>query len=216
MPIPKTTLEAIQSAGAAVHRADTALKEVVLTYSDQVRSTMSSNPFDLQADSLFEEWKTVARLSQTLEQIEAELRKVHHAAQQLGEGGFVAEKASARLGTSSDQSTFPALTGVVPLAEAINATDVVAKKPKKIEVAAHPAKARKSTSKAELSPNTRKLWEHLKTRLTAKKFTVIKRTQVGVDAGLPTGSVAASFSKLFEHGYVEENATGALKLLSKK
>lgn len=78
MPIPKESLSAIQTAGAAVHAADTALKSAVQTYADHVRQSMSQNPFDLNTDSLFEEWKTVARLSQTLEQIEAELRKVHH------------------------------------------------------------------------------------------------------------------------------------------
>jgi hypothetical protein len=52
--------------------------------------------------------------------------------------------------------------------------------------------------------------------LSAKKFTEIKRTQGGVAAGLPIGSVTASFNKLLENAYLEENTSGALKLISKK
>ncbi|TAF78244.1 MAG: hypothetical protein EAZ54_09560 [Curvibacter sp.] len=215
VPIPKTSLSAIQNAGAAVHQADASLKAVVQAYADQVRLAMSSNPFDLQADSLFEEWKTVARLSLTLEQIETELRKVHQAAQQLGESGLGSNKSRVRLAAPSPKGTLSILANV-PVIEAIEATDVVATKPKKVKAVSKPINARKVVPKAALSPNTQKLWDHLKTVLNAKKFTEIKRTQVGVAAGLPTGSVTASFNKLLENSYLEENASGGLKLISKK
>lgn len=215
MPIPKSTLADIQTAGAAVHQADASLKSVVQAYADQVRLAMSSNPFDLQADSLFEEWKTVARLSQTLEQIETELRKVHQAAQQLGESGLGSSKPRGRLAPPTAQPAL-AIASSSPVIEAIEATDVVAKKPKKVKAAQKPAQARKVATKSALSPNTQKLWTHLKPLLNAKKFTEIKRSQVGVAAGLPLGSVTASFNKLIENAYLEENASGALKLISKK
>lgn len=215
MPIPKPTLADIQTAGAAVHQADASLKSVVQAYADQVRLAMSSNPFDLQADSLFEEWKTVARLSQTLEQIETELRKVHQAAQQLGESGLGSSKPRGRLAPTAPQPTLTIVKSS-PVIESIEATDVVAKKPKKVKAAPKPAQARKVATKSALSPNTQKLWTHLKPLLNAKKYTEIKRSQVGVAAGLPLGSVTASFNKLLENAYLEENASGALKLISKK
>jgi uncharacterized protein HemX len=157
VPIPKPTLADIQTAGAAVHQADASLKSVVLAYADQVRLAMSSNPFDLQADSLFEEWKTVARLSQTLEQIETELRKVHQAAQQLGESGLGSSKPRGRLAPPTSQPTL-AIVNSSPVIESIEATDVVAKKPKKVKAAPKPAQARKVATKSALSPNTQKLW----------------------------------------------------------
>ena len=215
MPIPKSTLADIQTAGAAVHQADASLKSVVQAYADQVRLAMSSNPFDLQADSLFEEWKTVARLSQTLEQIETELRKVHQAAQQLGESEPSSAKPRGRLAPPTPQPTL-AIVNRSPVIESIEATDVVAKKPKKVKAAQKPAQARKVVTKSALSPNTQKLWTHLNPLLNAKKFTEIKRSQVGVAAGLPLGSVTASFNKLIDNAYLEENASGALKLISKK
>jgi hypothetical protein len=214
VPIPKPILAAIQSAGAAVHQADASLKSVVQAYADQVRLAMSSNPFDLQADSLFEEWKTVARLSQTLEQIESELRKVHQGAQQIGESGLGSSKPRGRLAPPTAQSTLTYVSSS-PVIGAIEATDVVVKKAKKLKTAPKPAQARKVAVKSALSPNTLKLWTHLKPLLNAKKFTDIKRTQVGVSAGLPIGSVTASFNKLLENAYLEENASGALKLISK-
>lgn len=226
MPIPKESLFAIQAAGAAVHAADTALKSAVQSYAEHVRQSMSQNPFDLNTDSLFEEWKTVARLSQTLEQIEAELRKVHQAALSLGQGVLPTANVSPRL-RAATRVPVTAATNSVPVLEAIEATDVVVKTARKAKQAATTpiatkgeskveVKSKKSTPKSALSPNTQKLWDQLKTVLNAKKFTVIKRTKVGLDAGLPTGSVTASFTKLLENAYLEEDASGGLKLTSKK
>lgn len=215
MPIPKTSLAAIQTAGAAVHQADASLKAVVQAYADQVRSAMSSNAFDLQTDSLFEEWKTVARLSQTMEQIETELRKVHQTAQQLGESGLGSNKPSARLPAPASQTSLSVVRSA-PVIETIEATDIVAKKPKKMTSVSRPARPPEVSKKSELSPNTQKLWDQLRKVLNNKKFTDVKRTQVGVAAGLPTGSVTASFNKLLGNAYLKENASGALKLLTKK
>lgn len=227
MPIPKESLSAIQAAGAAVHTADTALKSAVQAYADHVRQSMSQNPFDLNTDSLFEEWKTVARLSQTLEQIEAELRKVHQAAQNLGQGVLPTANVSPRL-RAPTRVPVATVANSVPVLEAIEATDVVVKTARKAKQAATKpiatkgvgkaeakSNSKKSTPKSALSPNTQKLWDQLKTVLNAKKFTAIKRTKVGLDAGLPTGSVTASFTKLLENAYLEEDASGGLKLASK-
>lgn len=230
MHIFKESLSAIQAAGAAAHHADTTLKSMVHAYADQVRLAMSSNPFDLQADSLFEEWKTVARLSQTLEQIEAELRNVHQAAQQLGLGAF-GPKSKVRLATHAGRalpSSVAPVAAVLNLVETVDATDLVVKKPRRTtaKAAAKPAvtssvnseqeKASKKDKKSGLSPNTQKLLNHLKKVLSAKKFTAIKRTQEGVTAGLPSGSVTASLNTLLKTGYLGENASGGLKLISKK
>lgn len=213
MPIPQKSLSAIQAAGAATHAADVALKAVAQAYADHVRQVLSLNPFDLNTDTLFDEWKTVARLSQGLEQIESELRKIHQAAQRLGQGTLPAVQATAALGTAARPLSTSPVAGVA-LLETIEATDVVAKRSapaRKPRAKAQPA----TESPPSLSPNTDKLWKHLHTVLSRKKFMPIKRTQVGVAAGLATGSVAASFSKLLELGHLEENTAGGLKLAHK-
>lgn len=218
MPISKDSLSAIQSAGAAAHHADAALKSVVQAYADQVRLAMSSNPFDLQTDSLFEEWKTVARLSQTMEQIEAELRKVHQAAQQLGVGSFNTAKPKPQLAAPASAPVAKAVAAL-PLVELVEATDVVAKKPGKAKAVTKASKADatpKAASTPKLSANTQKLLAHLQSILSSRKFTEVKTTAEGIKAGLPSGSVTASLNKLIETGYLEKNAAGALKLITKK
>jgi len=215
LPISKESLAAIQAAGAAAHHADATLKSVVQAYAEQVRLSMSSNPFDLQTDSLFEEWKTVARLSQTLEQIEAELRKVHQAAQNLGVGSFSPLKTNHRLAAPAAPVGATASVAL-PIVHAIEATDVVAKKSRTKATSAQKPDTSVNASAKSLSPNTQKLLAHLKTVLSAKKFNMIKRTQEGLTAGLPTGSVTASMNTLLQAGYLEEDASGALKLVTKK
>jgi hypothetical protein len=159
--------------------------------------------------------ETVARLSQTVDQIESELRKVHRTAQQLEESGPASSKARARL-TSSVAQTSLSLKISAPFIETIEATDVIVKMPKKTQVTLKPSQASKSGDKAALSSNPLKLHNYLKQVLSSKKFTALKRTQAGVAAGLPSGSVTAAFNKLLENGYLEENASDALKLISKK
>lgn len=214
MPIPQKSLSAIQAAGAATHAADVALKAVAQAYADHVRQVLSLNPFDLNTDTLFDEWKTVARLSQGLEQIESELRKIHQAAQRLGQGTLPAVQATTPLGTAARPLATGTASGVA-LLEAIEATDVVAKRSAPTRTSPNKTPPAAASGRPALSPNTATLWKHLQTALNRKKFTAIKRTQVGVAAGLPTGSVAASFSKLLELGYLEENTTGGLKLALK-
>lgn len=120
---------------------------------------------------------------------------------------------------------FPFPTSSILVFETIEATDVVVKTARKVRpTAAKPiftkVEAKSSSKKAAprptLSPNTQKLWSQRKKVLNAKKFTAIKRTRVGLDAGLPTGSVTASFTKLLENAYLEEDASGGLNLSSKK
>ena len=70
----------------AIFAADAALKTSAQDYADQVKLAMLQNPFDLGNDTLFEDWKTVARLAQAVTQIEAEFRKIYDAASDLSTG----------------------------------------------------------------------------------------------------------------------------------
>jgi hypothetical protein len=81
--ISQATLTAIQKAGAAVFSADERLKEEVRKYADRVNKAVTDNPFGLGNDTLFENWKTAARLSLTLVGIEDELKKIYQTASEL-------------------------------------------------------------------------------------------------------------------------------------
>ena len=139
MPLPTQTLAAIQAAGAAVYAADAALKEAVQSYADQVKLAMAENPFNLGNDSLFEDWKTVARLSRAVGQVEAEFQKIYGAATDLSAGAIPAVL------------TMPSLTAPqakenneLAMVKEVDATDAVIKKtPKKFKTK---AKARPAIS----------------------------------------------------------------------
>lgn len=80
MSLSSSTLSAIQKAGAAAFAADAKLKSAVKEYADRVNAAIGSNPYALGNDALFENWKTVARLSKTIAGIEEEIKKVFQVA----------------------------------------------------------------------------------------------------------------------------------------
>ena len=83
MSLSSTTLIAIQKAGAAVFTADEMLKLAAKNLADRVNASMTTNPDNLDNDALIESWKTVARLSQAMAGIEAEIKRVFQSASEL-------------------------------------------------------------------------------------------------------------------------------------
>lgn len=83
MTLSNATLTALQKAGSAAFTADESLKKAAQGYALRVTAAMAANPFGTGNDALIENWKVVARLSQTLAGIEAELQKVYRLAAQL-------------------------------------------------------------------------------------------------------------------------------------
>lgn len=83
MSLSSSTLSAIQKAGAAAYTADAKLKNAVKEYADRVNAAIGSNPYGLGNDALFENWKTLARLSQTIAGIEEEIKKVFQVASEM-------------------------------------------------------------------------------------------------------------------------------------
>ena len=209
MPLPSQTLAAIQAAGAAVYEADAALKEAVQSYADQVKLALAENPFDMGNDSLFEDWKTVARLSRTVGQVEAEFRKIYGAASDLSAGAIPAVL------------TMPSLTAPQMIANSdlamvqeINATDAVIKKlSKKTKTV---AKAKPAALKKPLSGNSAKVQARLLKILNPNGFVKINRSAVAAELGLPKGSIGASIAKLIETGHLIEGDAGTLKLGKQK
>lgn len=203
MPLPAQTLATIQAAGAAIFAVDEALKNSVQEYAEQVKAAMVGNPFDLSNDTLFEDWKTVARLAQAVTQIEAEFKKIY--------------KVACDLSTGSHQSdlVMPALVAPdalepsnLEMVSEIQATDAVVKK-------RSPKKTVNHTSDKEtprLSGNTLKLWERLSNVLTATDFVKINQSALATEIGLAKGSIGASIAKLVQTGHLSTDESGAFKL----
>jgi hypothetical protein len=206
MALPAQTLAAIQAAGAAVYVADAALKEAVQSYAEQVKLAMVENPFDMGNDSLFDDWKTVARLSRAVGQVEAEFQKIYNAATDLSAGAIPAVLTMPSLSAPQGK-----VSSDLAMVQEIEATDAVIKKlPKKIKAAAQ-AKlaAQQSTS---LNGNAAKVLARLLDMLNPSTFVKINRAAVGEEIGLPKGSIGASIAKLLDTGHLIEGGVGEYKL----
>ncbi len=83
MSLSVSTLTAIQKVGAAAFTADEKLKKEATHYAERVHAAITNHPYNLGNDNLIENWKVVARLSQTLAGIEEELKKVYQVAAEL-------------------------------------------------------------------------------------------------------------------------------------
>lgn len=206
MPLTSKTLNAIQAAGAAVFVADAQLKVAVKDYAAQVHTAMLQNPFDLANDSLFEEWKSVCRLSQAMGQIEAEMRKIHAAAANLHGLALPSQKPRALAApTSAEPST-------LVVVEQIDATDVVIKKPRTLKRKA----SRKPKSAGPLPSNATQLLAHLANVLNPNTFEKINQSSIAVAINMPKGSIGASMTKLVKEGFLAHDPALGYKLTAPK
>lgn len=211
MSLSKTTLSAIQQAGAAVFTADAELKNSVKDYAERVNAAMAANPFGLGNDALFENWKLVARLSQTMAGIEEELKKVHALASELTGDDGPAEHALPALSAplAAQRSTPELLVATVP---DITPTDVVAKSGQKKVARKALAKKPALASPTALAGNPAKLLRHLQRLLNARDFMAVNLSAAGLATGIPAGSVNAAVKKLLEIGLLLVGPGGHLKL----
>lgn len=198
MSLASSTLAAIQQAGAAVYAADADLKQATQTYAARVAAAMNANPFGLGNDALFENWKTMARLSQSMTAIEAELKKIY----------FLAEDVA--------DLDAPAVTALPALAAptASTATDVVVKSTTRAGPRGRRPDRRSVTplERSQLPGNAAKLLTYLETVLNTDNFQMIKTTVSARKVGMPLGSVSASLKKLLASGHLVAGSAGGFKL----
>jgi hypothetical protein len=211
MSLSKTTLSTIQQAGAAVFAADAELKNSVKDYAQRVNAAMASNPFGLGNDALFDNWKLVARLSQTMAGIEEELKKVHALASELtGDDGPAGHALPALSAPLAAQPSAPEL--LVATAADIAPTDVVAKSGQKKGARKALANKPAPASPPVLGGNPTKLLRHLQRLLNTRDFMAVNLSAAGLATGIPAGSVNAAVKKLLEIGLLLAGPGGRFKL----
>jgi hypothetical protein len=192
MSLSSAALAAIQQAGAAAFTADVELKNAVKDYAERVNAALLSNPYGLGNDALFENWKVVARLAQTMDGIEDELRQVYQVAAEL---------------TADDR---PTVTDVPALAAPKRRA---AKSKAKVRAKASRAKpALTSVATSAPSGNPAKLLQHLERILNSDEFTVIHQSAISLEIGIPLGSMTAATKKLIESGRLIAGPSGSYKL----
>jgi hypothetical protein len=212
MPISPKTLIAIQAAGTAASKADAQLKAAVKDYGNQVQAAMLNSPFNTANDGLFEEWKSVCRLSQALAQIEAELQKIH--ANASGLQGIELPTNKARAAATSAPAR--AKTKPVEVATVVDATDVPVKKARKLKAKTKAKAKSKTASKPKtdgaLPANAASLLAHLSKVLNPNSFEKINQPSVAAAIGMPKGSVGASVNRLVKEGYLIQDPALGFKL----
>jgi hypothetical protein len=193
----------IQKAGTAVFNADVALRDAVAESAKKVSDAMTKNPFDGQHDSLYQNWKNVARISQAISTIEAELKSLYALAlaTPVSNGPAIALPA-------------PAAKAPLEVLNAIDVTDVVAKRtPRKLKVAKKTAKRPLSRGKRSGGQdNTAKVLSYLQTTLNDQSFTKVNQSAVAIAVGLPKGSIGASIKRLIQDGRLMQGEAKAFKL----
>jgi hypothetical protein len=202
MTLSTKTLDAIQAAGAAAFKADALLKGAAKDYATQVHAAMSQNPFDLANDGMFEEWKSVCRLSQAVGQIEAEMRKIHAAAVNLQGAASLSRKPLVLAAPVNTESS------ALEVVEQVEATDVVIKKPRKFKRKV----SRKAMPGRPLPSNATVLLTHLSKVLNPNSFEKVNQSSIATAINMPKGSIGASMIKLVNEGLLAQDPVLGYKL----
>jgi hypothetical protein len=201
MTISKETLSLVQAAGAAAYAADAALKRTLQDSAEQVRLAMEANPGAADTDALFQTWKTIASLSQSIAQIEAELKTLHAAALNVS-----AVKTPAHLLRRFSAGSKTAGHGSGPMTVSGKAAKKKAGRSKSA------VKRKAAKNPRPLSGNNTQLLAYLERILNKEAFTKVNQSLIATEVGLPKGSISASINKLLSLGLLIESGRSEFKL----
>ena len=203
MSLNKELLASLQKAGAAVFDADAQLKLAVKSYGERVQAAVATNPFHLGNDTLFENWKMVARLSQTVAAMEADLKNVYQMAGALSDVEPALPELMPALSAPAPEAGAEAALPQVP-DSSLAATDVKIKRKKKAPAA----------KRGPILPgNAEKLLKHLRYVLKTKGFAPVNQTAVAKATGIPLGSMTAALKRLVASGRLQANDAGQFQLV---
>ena len=228
MSLSSSTLSVIQKAGAAAFTADVNLKNAVKEYADRLNAAMLANPDGLENNLLFENWKIVSRLSQSISGIEVELKKLFLVASAIGMDD---QPMSSNLTASIDANSLGKKVAIsknhVPNAR-LKVKEGIAPKPevlikskakisRKTKAVVRPLNVTGSVNRPlVLGANPAKVLRHLASILNANDFTSINQTEVSKVTGIPLGSMTAATKKLLESGMLIAGPSGTFKLAEAK
>ncbi|APW40040.1 hypothetical protein RD110_24900 [Rhodoferax koreense] len=222
MTISAKTLSAIQAAGQAIDTARAELAAATQDHADLVMQAVATNPFGAENDHLFNRWKAIARISQSVQDMEAQCKVVFHAAAELA-----MHTASEGDNPAPMRKGKPSLIGqsTIDLAP----SDVVAKPQRAAKKASRKTAVAKAGNKAgnkvgnkvgkaktrtprPLKGNAALVLEHLRGLLDTKSFTRVTQSDIASGAGIPNGSIGAALKQLTDKGLLSEGDRGHYKL----
>lgn len=197
MSLSQKNLSSVQRAGQAIHDASEAIAATMRAQAESMVASVASQPFGVESEQSIARFKILARLSQGLATVEAQLQELYSMATDLAN-------------PASDVIALPALTKRKTANAA--AVDVVAK-PAKATKATKVARAKKGGLKnSALTANDSTLLQYLQGVLKAGEWTSHTGAVMAAGSGLPLGSVGVSLKKILASGAVKAGERGMYQL----
>lgn len=194
MTISAKTLSAIQTAGQALDTARADLAMATQEHAARVMQAVAENPFGAENDHLFNRWKAIARMAQSVQDMEAQCKAVFQAAGELA------------MDTDGQE---PARRGRKPSMLGHATIDLA---PSDVQEKPRRGRKPKAATQRPLKGNAARVLEQLRTQLNNKRFTRTTQSEIAVAAGIPNGSIAAALKQLVDKGIVVEGERGHYKL----
>lgn len=194
MSLSQKNLSSVQKAGQAIHDASEAIAATMRAQAESMVASVASQPFGVESEQSIARFKVLARLSQGLATVEAQLQELYSMATDLAN-------------PASDVIALPSITKRKTANAA--AVDVVAKPAK----APKAAKAKKGGTKASaLTANDSTLLQYLQGVLKVGEWTSHTGAVMAAGSGLPLGSVGVSLKKILASGAVKAGERGMYQL----
>ena len=210
MSVTPSTLSAIQQAGQSIDIARQSLVAAVNEHAQQVMAAVAEQPFSVDNDKLFANWKTLSRLAQEVNAIEEQFKTIYQTAADLVQPETavlmalphsVRHKASGRSSSGDTNSS---------------SVEDVAFKPRGAKRGPKPGMVRAerqgATSIGGLSANDTKVLDYLKGILNRKSWTRLTQAGMASGAGIPLGSIGLALRRLIGFNQIVEGNKGRYKL----
>lgn len=202
MTIKKSTVSQIQRAGQAIHDAAQSLSRDAHVAGEKLHQKMTADLHDPQADRLYEQWKSVAKMAQDLVQMEAGMLAVYESCTKIA------------LQIDASINAVPAKkSGKTQVAQTrVTAVPLTPTQPKRKP--GRPSK--KATSKGDIGipkeGNEQRLIEHFTKVLNHTDLMKVHHQEITAATGIPSGSIAATIKRLVSKNLLVAGRRGALRL----
>lgn len=208
MTIPSATLNQIQQAGQSIHDTHQALIKAATQCGQDLIAAMAQQPFGLENDKLYVQCKTISRMAQEVQAIEAQFCGIYEAA-----AGLVTAETPVIVALTHTSARHSTPRKSVDVEEAKVVTAPKEKAPttrssgKKIPVGQPKPKPPKLTA------NEKSLFKVLSSVYSKREFkSPPSQSQLADSSGLPKGSIGFTLKQLVSKGVIVEGPGPQYKL----
>lgn len=202
MTIKKSTISQIQKAGQAIHDAAQSLSRDAHVAGEKLHQKMAADLHDPQADRLYEQWKSIAKMAQDLVQMEAGMRTVYESGTKIALQIDALASAAPAKKAAKNKAIKSSVTA------AATAPTKLKRKP------GRPSKKGASNGAIGVPKegNEQRLMDHLTKVLNHADLIQVHHHEITAATGIPSGSIAATIKRLVGKNLLIAGRRGALRL----